>query len=52
MLRKKKINGKFDDSGKNQSNLKEWGSRGDGIKARSGSMDYPWTGKEIDTFFL
>lgn len=43
MLRKKKVNkeGKVEDSGKNQSNLKERGSRGDGLKARSGSTDYP-----------
>lgn len=53
MLRKKKVNkeGKVEDSGKNQSNLKERGSRGDGLKARSGSTDYPWTRKEMDTFF-
>ena len=44
--------GKVDDSGRNQSNLKDWDFRGDGIKARGDSMDYPWTGKEIDTFFL
>lgn len=39
MLRKKKINreGEVEDSGKNQNNLKEQSSRGDGIKATGGS---------------
>lgn len=57
MLRKKKINreGEVEDSGKNQNNLKEQSSRGDGIKATGGSGHryryWLFLKKEIDVFF-